>query len=185
MVEVAHRVLGGDVGQQAAAELSATPRILDRLGQVAARRRRGGRDRQPGPEAGRADLVAEAPHVSAGLSTDGYRRPGADGRPGIGPSGPTTCARALRLRHQSSWESSISFPACEQQEGHRHLRAAVGSARGQDAGGEDRRVVAGVSGALIGHGRGQRSLQPAPVASYSSTRARISAFRSSVGSSRS
>ena len=38
---------------------------------------------------------------------------------------------------------------------------------------------------LTGCGRAQRSFQPAPVAAYSSTRACISAFRSSIGSSRS
>ena len=37
---------------------------------------------------------------------------------------------------------------------------------------------------LTGSSRGQRSFQPAPVAAYSSTRACISAFRSSVGSTR-
>ena len=52
-------------------------------------------------------------------------------------------------------------------------------------GGYDQVVAAVNTATLTGHGRGQRSFQPAPVASYSSTRARISAFSSSVGSSRS
>jgi hypothetical protein len=38
---------------------------------------------------------------------------------------------------------------------------------------------------LTGRSRAQRSFQPAPVAAYSSARACSSAFRSSVGSSRS
>ena len=42
-----------------------------------------------------------------------------------------------------------------------------------------------VSAHMGKHGRAQRSFQPAPVAAYSSTRARISAFSSPVGRSRS
>jgi hypothetical protein len=48
-----------------------------------------------------------------------------------------------------------------------------------------RTVTTGDYGVVESAEFGQRSFQPAPVASYSSTRARTSAFRSSVGSSRS
>ena len=45
-------------------------------------------------------------------------------------------------------------------------------------------IATSTTATLTGSSRGQRSFQPAPVAAYSSTRACISAFRSSVGSTR-
>jgi hypothetical protein len=118
--------------------------------------RAGPRARQIAPIRGRSRVPAG---IAANCTASGSRQACADVRAGV-----------------SVFVERVRFPMSEEARRDDHLVDA-----------SDHHVVARLHDprTLTGRGRPQRSFQPAPVAAYSSTRARSSDVRSSVGSSRS